>query len=71
LKLISKKIKTCGIENTYNQLFFHLVIFCGEYIREKKDGHWEIQTKESYPNEIEPTFVDGNDHNYHFEEMFF
>jgi hypothetical protein len=36
-----------------------IIIFCGEYIKEKKGGKWLVEPNKSYPSELMPVFVDS------------
>lgn len=59
LKLLDKKLKQYGYQRSFENLLLPLIVFAGEYIKEKKGGHWIIEIDRSYPSELVPVFVDS------------
>jgi hypothetical protein len=42
LDILSITCETFGLDNTINNLYDNLVIYVGEVIKERVNGHWEI-----------------------------
>lgn len=67
LAKMDRAIKKYGYENAFEKLTLNLIVFAGEYIREKRGGDWLVEPNPSYPKELEPIFVDGSSKRYSFE----
>jgi len=67
LKLLNKKLKQYGYQKSFENLLLPLIVFAGEYIKEKKGGHWIIENNKSHPSELEPVFIDSTGRRYDFE----
>lgn len=66
LKELDKKIKLYGYEEAYFNLLLNMLVFCGEYIREQKGGHWTVVSDAGNQGEVEPIFIDDNGKKYGF-----
>lgn len=54
---LDKAIKKYGYDRAYEDLFLHLIVFGGEYIKSQKGGRWI--TEKSEKDELVPVFNDG------------
>lgn len=65
LKEFDKKLKLYGYEKAYFNLMLNLIVFCGEYIRERKGGFWNIHSDNR--GWVEPVYKDKDGRDYSFE----
>jgi len=70
LNKVNQAIKGYGYEKAIENLYTNLIIFMGEYVKEKRSGDWVIKRDESVTRDInyKPVFVDekGKDYDYDF-----
>ena len=64
IKEFDKKLKLYGYEKAYFNLMLSLIVFCGEYIREKRGGHWDIGADPL--GRMEPIYKDREGQEYSF-----
>lgn len=67
LKAMDTKIRKYGYRRASEDLYLPLIVFSGEYIRERKGGTWRVEKNPSYPTELRPVFVGSSGRNYSFE----
>ena len=67
LDSLNKAIKKYGYQNVIDKLYLNLVVFAGEYIREKYGGQWTIDKDRARPTQFEPIFRDSKNRDYRFE----
>lgn len=69
LKKVDKSIKAYGYEKAIENLYTNILVFAGEYIREKRGGDWTIRkdTQASDKSNYKPVFVDEKGKNYDFD----
>lgn len=58
LKLFNQALEDFGYNECLNNLYLHLIVFTGEYLKEKYNtGHWEFERIKIHPFESIPHFV--------------
>ena len=67
LDALNRAIKKYGFGNSIKNLYLNIIVFVGEYIREKRGGEWIVVEDPSFPSQVKPVFIDTENKNYDFE----
>jgi hypothetical protein len=67
IKKLQLKINAYNKDRAYYDLTIGLIVFCGEYLREKRGGHWEVKEARSLKGMyLSPSYVDQTGRDYDF-----
>lgn len=60
LKKFNNSLKEYGYSKLYDDLYLHLILFCGEYLNEQNNflGLWNIDSSHNSPLAYEPIYID-------------
>lgn len=60
LKQFNKVLKQYGYDKLYNDLYLHLILFCGEYFDNQNNflGKWILHNTQNSPLAYEPVYID-------------